>query len=234
MNKIFGSFEQALSDVSDGSIIMIDGFAGPGGTPQNLIRALRDNGAKELTVISNTAGLASVIGFGTLPGVRPIDIGILVDNRQIKKVVASYPVSPSPSKPTSFENAFKECLVDLELVPQGTLAERIRAGGAGIPAFYTPTGVGTNVAQGKEIRVFNGREYLLETALKADFALINAHIADIYGNLTYRGTSQNFNGVMVSAAGTSIVEVDDVVSPGEIDAYRIDTPGIFVDRIIKI
>jgi 3-oxoacid CoA-transferase A subunit len=157
-----------------------------------------------------------------------------VDNKQIKKVIASYPVSPSPSRPTSFENAYKNGEVDLELVPQGTLAERIRAGGAGIPAFYTPTGVGTMVGQGKEVRVFDGRQYVLETALTADFALIKGHISDTYGNLTYRGTSRNFNGVMVSAAATSIVEVDDIVGPGEIDSYRIDTPGIFVDRIIKV
>lgn len=233
MNRIFDSFQEALVDVFDGSTIMIDGFAGPGGTPQNLIKALRENGSKDLTVISNTAGLASVIGFGTLPGVVPIDIGILVDNKQIKKVIASYPVSPSPSRPTSFENAYRDGFVDLELVPQGTLAERIRAGGAGIPAFYTPTGVGTKVAEGKEIRIFDDRQYVLETALSADFALIKGHIADSYGNLTYRGTSRNFNGVMVSAAKISIVEVDDIVSPGEIDSYRIDTPGIFVDRIIK-
>ena len=234
MNKIFDSFEEILEGVFSGATIMIDGFAGPGGTPQNLIKALRENGSKNLTVISNTAGLASVIGFGTIPGVRPIDIGILVDNKQIKKVIASYPVSPSPSRPTSFENAYKNGEVDLELVPQGTLAERIRAGGAGIPAFYTPTGVGTMVGQGKEVRVFDGRQYVLETALTADFALIKGHIADTYGNLTYRGTSRNFNGVMVSAAATSIVEVDDIVGPGEIDSYRIDTPGIFVDRIIKV
>ena len=234
MNKIFDSFEEILGGVFSGATIMIDGFAGPGGTPQNLIKALRENGSKNLTVISNTAGLASVIGFGTIPGVRPIDIGILVDNKQIKKVIASYPVSPSPSRPTSFENAYKNGEVDLELVPQGTLAERIRAGGAGIPAFYTPTGVGTMVGQGKEVRVFDGRQYVLETALTADFALIKGHIADTYGNLTYRGTSRNFNGVMVSAAATSIVEVDDIVNPGEIDSYRIDTPGIFVDRIIKV
>ena len=234
MNKIFDSFKEILEGVSSGATIMIDGFAGPGGTPQNLIKALRENGSNNLTVISNTAGLASVIGFGTIPGVRPIDIGILVDNKQIKKVIASYPVSPSPSRPTSFENAYKNGEVDLELVPQGTLAERIRAGGAGIPAFYTPTGVGTMVGHGKEVRVFDGRQYVLETALTADFALIKGHIADTYGNLTYRGTSRNFNGVMVSAAATSIVEVDDIVGPGEIDSYRIDTPGIFVDRIIKV
>ena len=234
MNKIFDSFEEIFVGVVSGATIMIDGFAGPGGTPQNLIKALRENGSKNLTVISNTAGLASVIGFGTIPGVQPIDIGILVDNKQIKKVIASYPVSPSPSRPTSFENAYKNGEVDLELVPQGTLAERIRAGGAGIPAFYTPTGVGTMVGQGKEVRVFDGCQYVLETALTADFALIKGHIADTYGNLTYRGTSRNFNGVMVSAAATSIVEVDDIVGPGEIDSYRIDTPGIFVDRIIKV
>ena len=150
MNKVFSTFEEAVSDIDDSAILMIDGFAGPGGTSQNLIKALRDHGARDLTIISNTAGLASVIGFGTLPGDRPIDIGILVDNNQVKKVIASFPVSPSPSKPTSFEKAFKLGQVDLELVPQGTLAERIRAGGAGIPAFYTPTGIGTYIAEGKE------------------------------------------------------------------------------------
>ena len=165
---------------------MIDGFAGPGGTAQNLIRALRDHGATGLTVISNTAGLASVMGFGTIPGDRPIDIGILVDNDQIKKVIASFPVSPSPSRPTAFERAYHEGRVELEVVPQGTLAERIRAGGAGIPAFYTPTGVGTQIAEGKEIREFNGREYVMELALRADFALLRAYRADTLGNTTYR------------------------------------------------
>ena len=152
INKVFASFDEAVADIPDGATLMIDGFAGPGGTPQNLIRALRDHGAKGLTIISNTAGLASVIGFGTIPGDRPIDIGILVDNEQIKKVVASFPVSPSPSRPTSYERAYREGKVELELVPQGTLAERIRIGGAGIPAFYTPTGTGTLLAEGKETR----------------------------------------------------------------------------------
>ncbi len=234
MNKVFSTFEEAVSDIHDSAILMIDGFAGPGGTSQNLIKALRDHGAKELTIISNTAGLASVIGFGTLPGDRPIDIGILVDNNQVKKVVASFPVSPSPSRPTSFEKAFKLGQVDLELVPQGTLAERIRAGGAGIPAFYTPTGIGTSIEKDKETREFNGEKYVLETSLKADFSLIRAHKSDTLGNLSFRGTSMNFNGVMVTAAETSIVEVDDIVEPGAIDSYRIDTPGIYVDRIVKI
>ena len=233
INKVVPSFTEAVADIPDGAVVMIDGFAGPGGTPQNLIRALRDHGAKDLTIISNTAGLASVIGFGTIPGDRPIDIGILVDNEQVKKVIASFPVSPSPSRLTSFERAYQEGKVDLEVVPQGTLAERIRAGGAGVVAFYTPTAVGTLLAEGKESRAFGGREYLLEHGLTADFALLRAHKADTLGNLVYRGTSQNFNGVMATAAQTTIVEVDEVVEPGGLDAGAIDTPGIYVKRIVK-
>ena len=234
MSKIVGSFADAVADIPDGAILMIDGFAGPGGTPQNLIRALRDHGASDLTIISNTAGLASVIGFGTIPGDRPIDIGILVENEQVKKVIASFPVSPSPSRPTAFETAYREGKIDLEVVPQGTLAERIRAGGAGIPAFYTPTGVGTLMAEGKESRVFDGREYLLERSLKADFALLRAHISDTMGNTQYRGTSRNFNGVMATSADVVIMEVDQVVEPGEIDPGAVHTPGIYVSRIVKI
>tara|TARA_B100001750_G_scaffold118545_1_gene94034 strand:+ start:2304 stop:2945 length:642 start_codon:yes stop_codon:yes gene_type:complete len=213
---------------------MIDGFAGPGGTSQNLIRALRDQGASDLTIISNTAGLASVSGFGTLPGQKPIDIGILVDNGQVGKVIASFPVSPSPSRPTSFEKAYHRGEVELELVPQGTLAERIRAGGAGIPAFFTPTGIGTFVTEGKETRSYDGKEYVLETALKADYALIRGYMADTMGNLSFRGTSMNFNGVMVTAAAISIVEVDKIVDVGEIDSYRIDTPALYVNRIVEV
>lgn len=232
--KVLKSFDAAVRDIPDGACLMIDGFAGPGGTPQNLIKALRDCGSRGLTIISNTAGLASVIGFGTIPGQRPIDIGILVDNDQVEKVIASFPVSPSPSKPTSFEKAYREGKVELELVPQGTLAERIRAGGAGIPAFYTPTGVGTLIADGKETRVFGEREYILETALVADFALIRAHRADTFGNVSYRGTSQNFNGVMATAAAVVTVEVDEIVVPGAIDSNSIDTPGIYIDHIVGI
>ena len=233
-SKIISSFEQATADIPDGAHIMIDGFAGPGGTPQHLIKALRDHGARNLTIISNTAGLASVIGFGTIPGDRPIDIGVLIDNDQIDKVIASFPVSPSPSQPTSFEKAFSEGKVALELVPQGTLAERIRAGGAGVPAFYTPTGIGTKIADGKEKRIFDGREYLMELALTADFALLKAHKADYLGNLTYKGTSQNFNGIMVTAARITIIEIDEIVEPGEIRSAEIDTPGIYVNRLVQI
>lgn len=234
MSKIVGSFADAVEDIPDGAILMIDGFAGPGGTPQNLIRALRDHGASDLTIISNTAGLASVIGFGTIPGDRPIDIGVLVENEQVKKVIASFPVSPSPSRPTAFETAYREGKIDLEVVPQGTLAERIRAGGAGIPAFYTPTGVGTLMAEGKESRVFDGREYLLEHSLKADFALLRAHISDTMGNTQYRGTSRNFNGVMATSADVVIMEVDKVVEPGDIDPGAVHTPGIYVNRVVEI
>ena len=234
MSKIVSSFGEAVADIPDGAILMLDGFAGPGGTPQNLIRALRDHGASDLTIISNTAGLASVIGFGTIPGDRPIDIGILVENEQVKKVIASFPVSPSPSRPTAFETAYREGKIELEVVPQGTLAERIRAGGAGIPAFYTPTGVGTLMAEGKESRVFDGREYLLERALKADFALLRAHRADTMGNTQYKGTSRNFNGVMATTANEVIMEVDEVVEPGEIDPGAVHTPGIYVNRVVKI
>ncbi len=234
MNKIVPNFDEAVSDISDGAMLMIDGFAGPGGTAQNLIRALRDHGARDLTIISNTAGLASVMGFGTLPGDRPIDIGILVDNEQVNKVIASFPVSPSPSRPTSFERAYLEGKVELEVVPQGTLAERIRAGGAGIPAFYTPTGVGTQIAEGKEIREFDGREYAMERSLNADFALLRANVADTLGNTTYRGTSQNFNGVMATAASVTIIEVDEIVEPGGLDSAVIHTPALYVNRMVKI
>ena len=232
--KVVDSFATAVADIPDGAWLMIDGFAGPGGTPQNLIAALRDHGARDLTIISNTAGLASVIGFGTIAGDRPVDIGVLVDNEQIRKVIASFPVSPSPSRPTSFEKAYLEGKVDLEVVPQGTLAERIRAGGAGIPAFYTPTGAGTLMAEGKEVREFDGREHLLEYALKADFALLRGHRADTSGNTVYRGTSRSFNAVMATAAAVTILEVDEVVEVGDLDPEGIHTPGIFVDRVVEI
>ena len=234
IDKTAPSLAEAVADIPGGAWLMIDGFAGPGGTPQHLIRALRDLGSRELSIISNTAGLASVIGFGTVPGDRPIDMGVLVDNDQVKKVIASFPVSPSPSRPTSFERAYLEGKVELEVVPQGTLAERIRAGGAGIAGFYTPTGVGTLMAEGKETRVFDGREYLLEQALRADFALLKAHKADTLGNLVYRGTSRNFNALMATAAKTTIVEVDEILEPGDLDPEGIHTPAIYIDRLVKV
>ncbi len=234
MDKSVASFEDAVADIPDGAALMIDGFAGPGGTPQNLIRALRDHGARDLTIISNTAGLASVMGFGTIPGSRPTDIGVLVENNQVKKVVASFPVSPSPSNPTAFEKAYQRGEVELEVVPQGTLAERIRAGGAGIAAFYTPTGAGTLIADGKETRVFDGRQHIMELGLKADFALLRAHKSDTMGNTVYRGTSRNFNAVMATAAAVTILEVDAIVQPGDLEPGGVHTPGIYVNRIVQI
>jgi 3-oxoacid CoA-transferase A subunit len=233
INKVYDNFHDALKDIRDHATIMMGGFGGTGGMPRYLILALRDQGAKDLTIVSNTAGIATAMGFGTPPGIKPIDHSVLIENGQVSKVIASFPVSPSPSKPSSFELAYKKGKVDLELVPQGTLAERIRAGGAGIPAFYTPTGVGTLIAKDKETRVFSGREYLLEYALKADFAFIWAQYADTLGNLVYRGTSRNFNAVMATAATVTIAEVNEIVQPGQIDPETIHTPGIYVNRIVK-
>ena len=231
MNKVFPSFAQAVADVPNGAVIMIGGFGGPGGMPQHLIVALRDQGARGLTIISNTAGVPGLgIPTGEAPGATH---NILVENGQVKKVIVSFSVPTSASQTNAFELAYREGKVELDLVPQGTLAERIRAGGAGIPAFYTPTGVGTPIADGKETRVFDGREYLLEHALKADFAFIRAHMADKLGNLVYRGTSRNFNAVMAAAARVTIAEVDDIVEPGGLDSDVIATPGIYVKRIVK-
>ena len=150
----------------------------------------------------------------------------------MKKAIASYPVSPSASRPTAFELAYRRGEVELELVPQGTLAERLRAGGAGVAAFYTPTGVGTLISEGKETRVIDGKEYVLEEALRADFCIIRGHQADTLGNVVYKGTSRNFNSVMAPAAAITVVEVDEVVEPGQLDPEAIITPGIHVNRIV--
>ena len=187
--KVYPSAAEAVADIPDGAVLLLDGFAGPGGMAQYLMLALRDQGAKDLTLISNTAGIARVAAFGTRPGFRAIDHSVLVDNGQVRKAVASFPVSPSPSHPSSFELAYKRGEAELELVPQGTLAERIRAGGYGIAAFYTPTGAGTQIAEGKETRMIDGREQVLVYALRGDFALIRAYKADRMGNLVYKPES---------------------------------------------
>ncbi|HIB13596.1 MAG TPA: CoA transferase subunit A, partial [Dehalococcoidia bacterium] len=166
------------------------------------------------------------------PGRLAIDHSILVDNHQIKKAVASFPVSPSPSRPSSFELALQRGEVEVEVVPQGTLAERIRAGAAGVAAFYTPTAAGTQLAEGKETRVFDGKEYVLEEALRADFCLIRGYKADTLGNVVYKGTSRNFNSVMAPAARITIIEVEQLVEPGELDPEEIVTPGVYIDRIV--
>ena len=233
-DKVFPSAAEAVADIPDGAVVLLDGFGGPGGMAQYLILALRDQGARELTMISNTAGIARVAGFGTPPGFRAIDHSLLVDNGQIRKAVASFPVSPSPSLPSSFELAYKSGAAELELVPQGTLAERIRAGGYGIAAFYTPTGAGTQIAEDKETRTINGREYVLEHGIRGDYGLLRAYKADKMGNLVYKGTSRNFNAVMAPAAAVTIVEVDEIVELGELDPEAIVTPGVFVQRIVRL
>ena len=231
-SKVFPDGLSAVHDLPNGATVLIDGFAGPGGMPNYLLVALRDHGARDLTMISNTAGIARVVGFGTPPGLQAIDHSILVDNKQIKKAVASYPVSPSASRPSSFELAYQRGEVELEVVPQGTLAERIRAGGAGVAAFYTPTGVGTLLAEGKETRIIDGKEYILEEALPADFCLIRGHKADTLGNVVYKGTSRNFNSVMAPAARVTVIEVDEIVAPGELDPEEIVTPGVYINRVV--
>lgn len=231
--KVYPSGKEAIHDLPHGATVLIDGFAGPGGTPHYLLVSLRDHGARDLTMVSNTAGLARAVGFGTPPGRQAIDHSILIDNHQVKKAIASYPVSPSPAQPTSFELALQRGEVELEVVPQGTLAERIRAGGAGVAAFYTPTGVGTLLAEGKETRVIDGKEYVLEQGLQADFCLIRAHKADTMGNVVYKGTSRNFNAIMAPAACTTVIEVDEIVEAGTLGPEEIVTPGVFIDRIVQ-
>ena len=232
-SKVFTDGLAAVWDIPDGASVNMDGFAGPGGMAHYLMVALRDHGARNLTIISNTAGIARVVDFGTPPGRVAIDHSILVENHQVKKAIASYPVSPRASRPSAFELAYQRGEVELEVVPQGTLAERLRAGGAGVAAFYTPTAVGTLLAEGKESRVIDGKEYVLETGLKADFCLIRAHKADTLGNLVYKGTSRNFNASMAPAATVTVVEVDEIVEPGGLNPEEIVTPGIFVQRIVQ-
>jgi 3-oxoadipate CoA-transferase alpha subunit len=227
INKVFKSFDEAVADVRDGSMILIGNFAGPGGTPFYLIHALRKQGAKNLTLVGNTAGGANLT-------LEYKDHGILVENHQVKKVIASFPFSPSAKNPSAAEKQILAGELELEIVPQGTLAERIRAGGAGVPAFYTPTGPGTVIEEGKEKRYFNGRPCLLETAIRADYAFVRAWKADSLGNLIFRGTQRQFNPIMATAAEITIAEVDEIVQAGEIDPNSVVVPGLFVKRIVKV
>ena len=233
MDKLVPSFQQAVLDVFDGAVIYIGGFGGPGGMPHFLIDALYDLGSSKLTLISNTAGISMAAGFGAIEGRRLIDHSILIEKGMVKKVIASFPVAGNPRRVTAFEEAYRQKTVDLEMVPQGTLAERIRSAGSGIPAFYTPTGVGTFIENGKEVRRFGEREYLLEYALHADFAFVRAWKGDRNGNLIYKGSSQNFNALMAIAANVTIAEVDNIVELGDLSAEAIHTPSLFVDRIVK-
>lgn len=218
INKIIKSDIEAVSDTFDGAIVMIGGF-GEAGSPIELIHRLIDLGTKNLTVVSNNTGSGNV------------GLAALIENRQVKKMICSF---PRTANSTVFPELYRNGEIELELVPQGTLAERIRAGGAGIPAFYTPSSVDTPLAEGKEIRMFNGKTYVLEHAIKADFALIKCHTADRYGNLTYNKTARNFGPIMCTAANTTIVQARKIVEPGEIDPEAVVTPGIFVNRVVEI
>ena len=232
-NKVYATAAESTADIPDGAVVNVDGFGGPGGMAHYLMVALRDHGAKGLTLISNTAGIARVARFGVPEGLTAIDHTILVENGQVAKAIASYPVSPSINRPTAFERAYQEGESTLEVSPQGTLAERLRSGGAGVAAFYTPTAVGTLLGDGKEVREIDGRHYVLEQRIVADYCIIRGHKADTLGNVVYKGTSRNFNPVMATAARVTIVEVDEIVEPGELDPEAIVTPGVYVDRIVR-
>jgi 3-oxoacid CoA-transferase A subunit len=234
INKVFSGFDKAVADIPDGATIMIGGFGHAADKPQNLIAALRDQGAKGLTIIVNGAGVSGSLGIGSLGGKPFVDEEVLVVNRQVKKAICSVPASLVMSKPGAFEKQYLAGEAELEYVPQGTLAERIRAGGAGLGAFYTPTGVGTLVEKGKEKRTIDGREMLLEFALRADYALIRGYRADTMGNLVYRGIMRSFNAIMAAAARVAIVEVDEIVEAGELDPEMVVTPGLFIDRIVAV
>lgn len=215
INKVVFGAEEAIHDITDNSTLMLGGF-GLCGIPENCIQALLNKDVKGLICISNNAG---VDDFG---------IGLLLKTRQVKKMISSY-----VGENAEFERQLLSGELEVELIPQGTLAERVRAGGAGIPAFFTPAGVGTEVAMGKEVREYDGKLYLLEQWLRADFALVKAWKGDTSGNLIYRGTARNFNPMMATAAKITIAEVEELVPLGELDPNQIHTPGIYVHRIFQ-
>lgn len=215
LDKRVTSYQLALAGLQDDMTLLAGGF-GLCGIPENLIAEIRQQGIKGLTVVSNNCG---VDGFG---------LGLLLENRQIKTMIASY-----VGENALFEQQMLSGELEVILTPQGTLAEKVRAGGAGIPAFYTATGYGTPVAEGKEVREFDGRHYILEQAIRGDFAIVKGWKADWYGNVIYRHTAQNFNPLMAMAARVTVVEVEEIVAPGELDPAAIHTPGIYVDRLIQ-
>jgi 3-oxoacid CoA-transferase subunit A len=212
-SKVFSDAKTATAGVKDGMTLLVGGF-GLCGIPENCIEALRDSGAKNLTCVSNNAG---VDDFG---------LGLLLQTRQIKKMMSSY-----VGENATFEKQFMSGELDLEFCPQGTLAERLRAGGAGIPGFYTPTGVGTQIADGKEIRNFDGRDYVLEKGIVGDFAFVKAWKGDRFGNLIYRKTARNFNPMIATAGKITVAEVEELVEIGSLDPDQIHTPGVYVQRI---
>ena len=213
-NKVVNSYGEAMAGLEDGMTIIAGGF-GLCGIPENLISEIKRKGTTDLTVVSNNCGID---GFG---------LGILLEDKQIKKMISSY-----VGENALFEKQLLAGELEVELTPQGTLAEKMRAGGAGIPAFFTATGFGTPVGEGKEVREFNGRSYIMEESITGDFAIVKGWKADRYGNVMYRHTAQNFNPMAATAGKITVVEVEEIVEPGELDPTQIHTPGIYVDRLI--
>nr|WP_308420492.1 3-oxoacid CoA-transferase subunit A [Cnuibacter physcomitrellae] len=218
IDKRIASAAEAIADVRDGDTVMIGGF-GRAGQPVELIDALIEQGASDLTIVNNNAGNGDT------------GLAALLDRGRVRKIICSF---PRQSDSWVFDRLYAEGAIELELVPQGNLAERIRAAGAGIGAFYTPTGVGTQLAEGKETREFGGRRYALELPIHADFALVSALRADRWGNLVYRETARNFGPIMCTAARTTVVQVDSTVDLGELDPETVVTPGLFVDRVVEV
>ena len=223
-SKVYQSFDEVVADVPDGITFMSPGFGGVG-IPRNLLAALNRQGAKNLTGISNNAGTLD----------ENVDVGTLIGAKQVKKMICAFTAPTHPSQVTPFVEMYNNDEIDAELVPQGTLAERMRAAGSGIGAFYTPASVGTELAEGKEHREINGRTYVLEYPLPADYAFIRCWRADTFGNLQFRMAQRNFNVVMAMAARITIAEVEDgIVPPGELDPDKIHVPGVYVDRLVQI
>lgn len=218
INKFVKSPDEAVADIFDGALVMIGGF-GEAGSPIELIHALIDQGAKDLTVVSNNTG-SGLVGLAAL-----------IKHKRVKKMICSF---PRTANSTVFPDLYTKGEIELELVPQGTLAERIRAGGAGIPAFYTPSSVNTPLAEGKELREFDGIPYVMEYGIRADFALVKCHAADRYGNLIYNKTARNFGPIMCTAAETAIVQARNLVELGELDPECVVTPGIFVKKVVGV
>ncbi|MEL0636963.1 MULTISPECIES: CoA transferase subunit A [Marinomonas] len=214
-DKVVTSYEDAMAGLEDGMTVLAGGF-GLCGIPENLIQEIKRRQTRDLTIVSNNCG---VDGFG---------LGVLLEDKQVRKMVSSY-----VGENALFEKQLLDGELEVELTPQGTLAEKMRAGGAGIPAFFTATGVGTPIGEGKEVRVFNGREYLMEEAITGDFAIVKGWKADRYGNVIYRHTAQNFNPLAATAGKITVVEVEEIVEVGELDPAQIHTPGIYVDRVIQ-
>lgn len=214
-DKVVSTYEEAMAGLEDGMTVIAGGF-GICGIPENLITQMKKMGTKDLTIVSNNCGID---GFG---------LGILLEDRQIKKMISSY-----VGENKLFEEQLLAGDLEVELTPQGTLAEKMRAAGAGIPAFYTATGYGTDVAEGKDVREFDGRKYILEESIQGDFAIVKAWKADRYGNAIYRHTAQNFNPMAATAGKITVMEVEEIIEPGELDPTQIHTPGIYVDRLIQ-